>query len=147
MKKDIADDANVKVDLYNKISEDLVLMIAKDKLKRFVEARREEERKAVEEAEVHGGKEGKGVRATTAKRLHAVATDEYPHRFMAPDYFRGQLGLKDLASVRPRLPFFLRGDVFPRAGTRRSTTTSRRRCTGSRAARCRRTARTTASTR
>ena len=72
-------------------------MIAKDKLKRFVETRRKDEKKALEVAEAKGGKDGKAnIRVTQAVRLHK-AQDEYPHRFMAPDYFRGQLGLKDLA--------------------------------------------------
>ncbi|KAH8051847.1 protein serine/threonine phosphatase [Aureococcus anophagefferens] len=72
-------------------------MIAKDKLKRFVEAAAEEQA-AIEEAEreekANPGK--KKVRATQAVRIHQ-AVDEFPHRFLAPDFFRGQLGLKDLA--------------------------------------------------
>ncbi|KAK7233904.1 protein serine/threonine phosphatase [Aureococcus anophagefferens] len=98
LKKDLGDDANVTVHLYDKISDDLVLMIAKDKLKRFVETRRAEEQAAIEEAEreekANPGK--KKVRATQAVRIHQ-AVDEFPHRFLAPDFFRGQLGLKDLA--------------------------------------------------
>ena len=98
LKKDMAVDANYTSHLFDKISDDLVLMIAKDKLKRFVEARKAEEKAAIEEAEKNGGTVSKkNLRATQAARVHTAVVDEFPHRFLAPDYFRGQLGLKDLA--------------------------------------------------
>ncbi|KAH8095667.1 protein serine/threonine phosphatase [Aureococcus anophagefferens] len=77
LKKDLGDDANVTVHLYDKISDDLAAI---------EEAEREEK--------ANPGK--KKVRATQAVRIHQ-AVDEFPHRFLAPDFFRGQLGLKDLA--------------------------------------------------
>ena len=77
---------------YDKISDDLVLMIAKDKLKRFVEARRKEEEKKAEAAKASNAdrKTMRGGRGAPDEKAH-------PNRFLAPDFFRGQLGLKDLA--------------------------------------------------
>lgn len=79
--------------LFDDVKEDIVIMIARDKLKRFVEVRREEETKQMREILASAHTEGA---TDSVRRLHARFDFDTPNIFMSPDLMRGSLGLANL---------------------------------------------------
>lgn len=83
----------ISATIFDDVKQDIVVMIAKDKLRRFVEARKAGEMKKVQEATAAGG----DSKPKQCARLSARYSLQHPHMFMSPDIIRGTLGLKDLA--------------------------------------------------